>query len=59
MIADGVVQYGRCCSDEILADETEIEQIVLVQVPRNELEYIEVEVASGDHVLQSLVARDN
>ena len=51
MIADGAVQYGRCCSDEILADETEIEQIVLVQVPRNELEHIEVEVASGDHVL--------
>ena len=59
MIADGAVQYGRCCSDEILANETEIEQIVLVQVPRNELEHIEVEVASGDHVLQSLVARDN
>jgi len=52
VIADGAIQYGRSCGEESLADETEVRQIVLVQMREDELEDIEVEVVGRDHELR-------
>lgn len=51
VIADGAVQYWYRCGEKILADEAEMEQIVLVQMRKDELEDIEVEAVSRDHRL--------
>jgi hypothetical protein len=49
IVADGPIQYGYRCGEKVLADETDMKQIVLFQMRADELEDIEVEVVSRDH----------
>jgi len=49
VIADGPIQYGYHCGEEVPADETEMKQIVLFQMGEDELENIEVEIVGRNH----------
>jgi len=55
VVTDGPVQYGYRCSEKTLADKTEVKEIVLFQMRKDELEDIEVEIVSGDHELSEII----
>lgn len=49
VVFDGPIQQGCRSGEEILADETEVEQVLLLQMCEYELENVQVEIISGDH----------
>lgn len=49
IVFNGPVQSGCCSGEKVLADKTEMEQVVLVQRCEDELEHVEIEIVGGDH----------